>query len=268
MCVYIRGVLWESKQEDVLQQVSSWSRKFDEPKSSEAQPLLVFPHAGSGASAYRGMSAAFSEHFDVTVLQYPGRQDRMSEPLPSSVEEIAEGALADLLAHPITDRPLTVFGHSMGAAVAFEFVRRAEVAGMSISLLMVSAAVAPSRAAGKPSHPTDDEEILAHLKSLEGTDSGVFGDADLMRMALPVIKGDYRAFDAYTSDESATISAPIAVIGGDSDPIVSIPDLYAWNRHSPKCQVTVFAGGHFFLYSAAEEVSRLLADSALEVGRV
>ena len=57
----------------------------------------------------------------------------------------------------------------MGALVAFEFVRLAEASGIDVRHLHVSAAVAPSNAADKPSHPKDDEEILNHLAALEGT---------------------------------------------------------------------------------------------------
>ncbi|MBF6246818.1 hypothetical protein IU471_25020, partial [Nocardia elegans] len=56
-----------------------WLRQFQAPRSESLPPLIVFPHAGAGASAYRAFAKTLSENFDVVVVQYPGRQDRARE---------------------------------------------------------------------------------------------------------------------------------------------------------------------------------------------
>ena len=159
----------------------------------------------------------------VIVFQYPGRQDRAAEPALASLQEIAAGAFAEFAASD-HDRavPVVTFGHSMGALVAFEFVRLAEAGGIDVRHLHASAAVAPSNAAEKPSHPKDDEEILNHLAALEGTDSDVIANRELMRLALPVIKADYNAFDAYSCAEDIKVATPIHAIGGDQDPYITL----------------------------------------------
>ncbi|OOK78559.1 thioesterase domain protein [Mycobacterium kansasii] len=129
--------------------------------------------------------------------------------------------------------------------MAFEFVRIAETSGIDVRHLHVSAAVAPSRVAAKPPHPKDDEEILDHLAALEGTDTDVFANRDLMRMALPVIKADYNAFDAYCCAEDVKIATPVHAMGGDQDPFITLGDLYGWGRHTDTARVTMFDGGTF-----------------------
>ena len=251
-----------------------WIRQFHQPASTDSIPLLVFPHAGSGASAYRDFSKVLSTKFRVIVFQYPGRQDRAAEPALASLHEIAAGAFADFAASdhdrtvPVVTfghnrgGPLVVFGHSMGALVAFEFVRLAEAGGIDVRHLHASAAVAPSSAADKPSHPKDDEEILNHLAALEGTDSDVIANRELMRLALPVIKADYHAFDAYSCADDVKVAAPIHAMGGDQDPYITLGDLYGWGRHTDAVQVTMFDGGHFYLKSHIDAVAELLASSA------
>jgi surfactin synthase thioesterase subunit len=239
-----------------------WIRQFHEPDSRESATLLVFPHAGAGASAYRAFSKVLSTKFKVIVFQYPGRQDRAAEALLGSIPEIAKGAFDEF---STSDRnrgvPIVTFGHSLGAMVAFEFVRLAEAQGIDVRHLNVSAAVAPCHAAAKPAHPKDDEEILKHIAMLEGTNSDVYGNRDLMKLALPVIKADYRAFDAYSCSEKVKIAAPIHAIGGDQDPIVKLGDLYGWGKHTDSVAVTVFDGGHFFLNENIDAVAELLAAS-------
>lgn len=240
-----------------------WIRQFHEPDSPASPPLLVFPHAGSGASAYRDFSKILSRKFRVIIFQYPGRQDRAAEPALASLEEIAAGAFGEFAASGHDPGiPVVTFGHSMGALVAFEFVRLAEAGGINVRHLNVSAAVAPSNAADKPPHPRDDEEILNHLAALEGTDSDVIADRELMRLALPVIKADYDAFDAYSCADDVKVASPIHAMGGDQDPYITLGDLYGWGRHTETVKVTMFDGGHFYLTSHIDAVAELLASSA------
>jgi surfactin synthase thioesterase subunit len=246
-------------EESVQRRTTGWIRQFHEPGSSENPPLLVFPHAGAGASAYRAFSKVLSADFDVVVFQYPGRQDRAGEPLLESVPEIAAGAFENFsTSGRRAGDPIITFGHSMGALVAFEFVRIAEAAGVAVRALNVSAAVAPCHAAAKPNHPTDDDDILSHLAVLEGTSADVFANRELMKLALPVIKADYRAFDAYSCAEDVTVAAPIHAMGGDQDPIVALGDLYGWGKHTETVRVTMFDGGHFYLHDHMDAVADLM----------
>jgi surfactin synthase thioesterase subunit len=219
---------------------AEWIRQFHKPDSPESLPLLLFPHAGAGASAYREFSKALSKKFEVIVFQYPGRQDRAAEALLGSLPAIAAGAFAEFSESKHNRGvPIVTFGHSMGAIVAFEFVRLAEASGIGVRHLNVSAAVAPCRAAAKPSHPTDDEKILNHLAALQGTDTDVFANRDVMRLALPVIKADYAAFDAYSCAPDIKVAAPIHVLAGDQDPNITMGDLYDWGKHTGTVKVAL-----------------------------
>jgi surfactin synthase thioesterase subunit len=239
-----------------------WTRQFHRPESPDSLPLLVFPHAGAGASAYREFSKVLSRTFKVIVFQYPARQDRAAEAPLGSLPEIAAGAFGEfaMSVHDDGD-PIVTFGHSMGGWVAFEFARIAEASGVTVRRLNVSAAVAPCNARAKPSHPTEDDQILDHLAVLEGTNSDVFGNRDLMRLALPAIKADYRACDAYTCGDDVKLTAPIHAIGGDADPMVTLGDLYGWGKHTDTLEVTMFDGGHFFLHQHLDEVGELLSSN-------
>lgn len=234
-----------------------WIRKFHKPGCGDAAPLLVFPHAGSGASAYRAFSKAFSEHFDVILFQYPGRQDRAGEPMATSLVDLAAGALAEFLDSPYRRGvPITVFGHSMGAVTAFEFVRQAEASGVEVNLLAVSGAVAPSRVVDMPAHPTEDEALLDHLAGLDGTGAAVLANRDVMRLTLPALKADYAAFDAYVCAPDVQVDARLHVLGGADDAHVTVAELHRWAQHTRSgAQVSLFDGGHFYLNDHVADVA-------------
>ncbi|TSE01435.1 thioesterase [Skermania sp. ID1734] len=239
-----------------------WIRQFHKSPAGRS-PLVIFPHAGSGASAYRAMSKSLSSAFDVRVVQYPGRQDRVHEPAATALTELAAASFAEFTAARPAG-PLTIVGHSMGAIVAFEFARLAETSGIPVRLLAASAATAPSLVEHLPKHPTEDDELLAHMNALNGTSADVLGSSELVRMALPVLKADYRAFDAYDCDPDAIIDAPIMVLGGESDPFVTPRDLYAWREHTrAEVSVTLFEGGHFYLNDHLSAVAEIISAPSL-----
>ncbi|MGV9803541.1 thioesterase II family protein [Mycobacterium sp. NPDC003449] len=241
-----------------------WMRKFHNPDSTDRPPLLIFPHAGAGASWYRRFSQALSQDFEVIAFQYPGRQDRAAESPLTSLTDIAAGAFAEFQASEFNRGiPITTLGHSMGAHVSFEFARIAEAAGITVRQLTVLAAVAPHRLAGKPAAPTDDDGLFEHLRFLGGTNADVAGDPEIVKMTFPVVRADHRAAETYRCDPTTRVAARIHVIGGDRDPIVTMADLNGWREHSADIEVTLFDGGHFFLTDHIDGIRELLSENGV-----
>lgn len=235
-----------------------WCRRFH-PAPDAAARLVCFPHAGGSASFYRPVSAALSPAVDVLSVQYPGRQDRRCEPGIDSVAELADRVFQALL--PSADRPLTFFGHSMGAVVAFEVARRFDSAGRTPLRLFASGRRAPSRHRDSDGRTRSDEEILAELRELSGTDARVFGDEEILRMVLPAIRSDYRAVDTYRCPPGASVRCPVSVLVGDGDPETTLDEARAWAGHTTGgFEMRVLPGGHFYLNDRADDVLRLLAD--------
>ena len=241
-----------------------WLRNFHKSTSGPRPPFVVFPHAGSGASGYRSLSKRLSAEFDVVLVQYPGRQDRAAVPAAATMNELAAGAFAEFAESEWAGRgPVVVFGHSIGAIAAFEFVRLAEAAGIDVDLLVASSSVAPALVADYPPHPTADEELLDRLDALHGTGADVLANRDIMRLTLPVLRADYQAFDRYRCDGDVTVRAPIQVLGGADDEFVTIAQLRAWAQHSERgSAVSLFDGGHFFLNENVDEVAELIPAAA------
>ncbi|CAL9654992.1 alpha/beta fold hydrolase [Streptomyces sp. Tu 3180] len=235
-----------------------WIRRF-RPSPDAADRLVCFPHAGGSASFYVPVAAALSPGVDVLAIQYPGRQDRRGEPAPASVAELADGVAAALAGWD--DRPLTFFGHSMGALVAFETARRAERAGSGPVRLFASGRRAPSRTRDERVHTLDDDGVVAELRALAGTDAKVLQDEELLRMVLPAIRSDYRAVETYRCEPGARVRCPVTVLTGDADPRTTLEEARAWSGHTEAgCDVRVFSGGHFFLSERPDEVLAVLTE--------
>lgn len=230
-----------------------WLRTYH-PAPTAAAKLVCLPYAGGSASYFFPVSARLSPAVEVLAAQYPGRQDRRAERCLESITELADTLTPYVLAH--ADRPLALFGHSMGASLAFELARRLEERGVTPLALFVSGRRAPSRHHVETVHQLDDEGLIRELRALGGTDSSLLDDDEIMWMALPAIRGDYTAAETYRWVPGPPLRTPIHVHTGLSDPRVSAEEAEAWREHTAgDFSLTSYSGGHFYLNEHAAQVT-------------
>ncbi|BBX24954.1 thioesterase II family protein [Mycolicibacterium alvei] len=236
--------------------VKPWVKRYSGSQSSTA--TLVFPHAGGAALAYRGFGTALAAAgSDAYVMQYPQRGDRLSHPAAPTVGDLARD-LFDA-ADWAGVGSIRLFGHCMGAVVAFEFARIAERSGVAIDALWVSASEAPSAVAAAPALPMAESEILAEMVDLGGTDPALLADDDFVELLLMAVRADYAAFNRYACDAEVTIAADIHALGGDNDHRISEDMLRRWESHTAGAfTCSMFDGGHFYLNSQLEDVAELV----------
>ncbi|MEU2258248.1 alpha/beta fold hydrolase [Nocardia xishanensis] len=233
-----------------------WLRRFDEAPQPAAR-LVCLPHAGGSASYFRGVSRALAPRIEVLAVQAPGRQDRRREPCVESIPDLADAVAARLLDR--ADTPIALFGHSMGALVAFEIARRLTAIGVRPLALFVSGRRAPFTHRAEETHLLDDDALLDHLRSLDGTDGRILSDPDMVSAILPVTRADYRAIGAYRYLPGPPLTMPIHVHLGDADPHVTVAEAEQWRQHTTdEFAVHVYPGGHFYLEEHSARLIRSL----------
>ncbi|QEU89907.1 thioesterase II family protein [Streptomyces kanamyceticus] len=229
-----------------------WLRQFF-PTPDAAVRVVLLPHSGGSATFYLPLARALAPVADVYAVQYPGRQDRRDEEPLRDLRSLA-GLVAQAL-EPGLDRPLVLFGHSMGATLAFELARRVPVAH-----LIVSGGRAPSRALTDTVHLASDDELLAAVVGLGGTSADVLADDELRALVLPPLRADYYAAETYRWEPAPPLDTPITVCIGDSDPKTTVEQARAWAGHTTApTAVEVFPGGHFYLVEHQERVAETVA---------
>jgi surfactin synthase thioesterase subunit len=237
----------------------TWIRRFH-PLADSPVRLVCFPHAGGAASFYYPLSAALQEHVEVLCVQYPGRHERLREPLIGDIAGLADGVTEALEAW--RGEPLAFFGHSMGAVVAFEVARRLADSGAPGPVrLFASGRRAPSAYRNDNVHKGGDAALLADIRALDGTAAALLADEDMLRMALPVLRNDYRAVETYRCLPGPPLDCPVTVLTGDTDPRVTEEEAHAWDEHTAGgFEVRTFAGGHFYLTAHWSGISGLVRD--------
>jgi surfactin synthase thioesterase subunit len=231
-----------------------WIRRFH-PAPDAPVRLACLPHAGGAASYFFPVSRALAPEVEVLAVQYPGRQDRLAEPCARTVDELADAVTAALTGEA-ADRPLALFGHSMGAVVGFEVARRLERAGRPLAALFVSGRRGPDTHRDERAHLLDDAGLLDEVASLGGTDTRVLADDELVRLALPTIRNDYTAIETYRYQPGPRLSCPIHAFVGEEDAKATVDEVRAWADHTDAAfTLDVFPGGHFYL---AQHVTAVL----------
>lgn len=235
-----------------------WIKRY--PGTGGTGAAVVFPHAGGAAIAYRALATALAHAgVDTYVMQYPRRGERLTHPTHTDVGELARdlfeaGGWSGV-------GPLRLFGHCMGAVVAFEFARVAERRGVAVSALWVSASEAPSAVAAAPSLPTAEAEIIAEMVDLGGTDPQLLADDDFVELLLMAVRADYEALNRYACDTDLRIAADIHTLGGDRDHRVGEDMLRRWEIHTTGAfTVSMFDGGHFYVDDHLVDVAELVND--------
>ncbi|MGW1072777.1 thioesterase II family protein [Streptomyces sp. NPDC002537] len=236
------------------------------PAAAEGGPvqLVCLPHAGGSATFFRPLARVLPPGIEVLAVQYPGRQERRSEPLVDDLSRLADG-IAEALEHA-GDAPLALFGHSMGALVAWEVARRLTArTGRQPVGLVVSGRPAP--AVGTGGHrlrDRTDAEIVADMRHLTGTDAGLLDDPGMLEMVLPVLRADYRAIDGHRYRPGPPLRCPVGVFSGDDDPWARGSDMGGWcDETTGPVMFRSFPGNHFYLsaqwHRVADAVTATLA---------
>ncbi|MER7006043.1 alpha/beta fold hydrolase [Dactylosporangium sp. NPDC000555] len=238
---------------------SLWFRRF-EAAATAANRLVCFPHAGGAASYFLPVARALAPDVDVVSVQYPGRQDRRGEPCIDDINVLADRVHQAMRSW--SRQTLTLFGHSMGAVIAFEVARRIRRDRPDQSLrLIVSGRRAPHVHKPERVHLGDDARIAAEIRSLGGTEAALLRDPEVLAMIMPTLRSDYRAVETYRYAPGGPRPCPITVFTGDRDPHTTVDEAREWEQYSQEpFGLKVFEGGHFFVSSRSAEVLAALAE--------
>ena len=214
--------------------------------------LVCVPYAGGGASAFRTWSAHLPD-VEVCAVQPPGRENRLKEAPIAHFATLIAGIAGALSALPA--KPWVLFGHSLGALVAFELARALRGQGMhEPEALIVSGCRAPSwPRPSRASSALSDAALVERLRSYAGTPAAVLDEPELLALLLPTLRADFALVEGYVLAPLQPLSLPIIALGGCDDEDVSHASLAAWREHTTAAfALTRFAGGHFYLRSAGE----------------
>jgi pyochelin biosynthetic protein PchC len=225
-----------------------------------ADRLVCFPFSGGSAATYRAWSPELPADVQLVGVQYPGQADRLAEAPASSVAEMARSVAAEL--SELDAARCSLFGHSLGALVAYETAKVLQDNGTPVHHLFVSGARAPSHAGGGTAHLAGDGELWSALCDLGAVPPDVADDAELRDLLLPGLRAYIAVTETYRpAPRSDALRCRVRCYHNTGDPLVDHHRIGAWAAVSTgEFTTRAWPGGHFaFLADPAELVADVLA---------
>jgi len=224
--------------------------------------LYCVPYAGRGGAFFIPWGRALAPRIDVRPVLLPGRETRIAERSFTRMDALV-GSLADAIERDAGGtKPFALFGHSMGALVAFELARSLRRRGSPAPVALIASGAASPTVPdpAPPLHGVSDAKLVEELRALGGTPDAVFDEPELLALALPIFRADMTVFETYRLGDEAPFDFPLHVLGGTDDPRVPRDALLAWGAlTSSDFSVRIFEGDHYFLHPRERDVLATIA---------
>ncbi|OEJ21346.1 hypothetical protein AR457_36540 [Streptomyces agglomeratus] len=211
-------------------------------------------HAGGSAVSFMPLREFLPDDWRLLALELPGRGAVAAAPVPATMAD-----MVSLLLPALTEQlngPYALFGHSMGALVAYELARELERLGMPPVLLGVSSSPAPHLRGVREGFGDlrTREKLAGFLRDLGGTPPEAFDEPELMEYLTHVLRVDLDFLLNYTANPSGVLEVPLAVYFGERDPLAGRDLVSPWAGYSSvHTGFRCWPGGHFYLFDQPEE---------------
>ncbi|MFD5406110.1 thioesterase II family protein [Streptomyces griseorubiginosus] len=228
----------------------------------DATKLVCLPYAGAGASFCRPWADLAGDALEIVPLQLPGRERLIDEEPYRDVHKAVDALLLQLRERLGTrDHKVALFGHSLGAVLAYELAHRL-VTEPGIELVRVFVSGSPHPGHGREERATglSDDDFLARVGEFAGYHHPALDDPEMREMLLPTLRADVEMHETYVPSTSLPLDAPLTVIRGEDDTLVGRDEAASWNKASGRdFEHVEVPGGHMYLTESAPALVRLIA---------
>ncbi|MFH9353820.1 thioesterase II family protein [Kitasatospora sp. NPDC017646] len=227
--------------------------------------LYCMPPAGMSAPYFQAFTSYLPATVSVHALQLPGRGRAIGTAVHTDPHHLGR-LLAERIRQDDNGHPYAVFGHSVGALLAYETVKCLTRQGhRPPTLLALSAMAAPHH----PDFTTRAPDVL--LGGREGIEK-LFGRLPdhagqdpraLINTWIPMLADLLLALQ-FPPHQGPPLDTQLALYGGEDDPVISPEALAGWNDISSQpATPRLFPGNHTYPLDNVEALSaRLTADIA------
>ncbi|CAL2079458.1 Thioesterase domain-containing protein [Tenacibaculum sp. 190524A02b] len=215
--------------------------------------IIAFPFAGGNSYSFKFLEEALAKNkITIEAVEYPGRGNKISEPLTSNIGEIIKKVIPQVLQKVMSlkeNEPYMLYGHSMGGLIAYlTAIELAKTKLPKPKCLVVSGKSAPAVKYNRGISKMTSEDFWNTMKKVGGTPDELLNNEILKEFYEPIIKSDYKAVEDYEYKQERKLKYPIDVFYGRDD-IFPLEQMLPWVQETTEDIKTYeLSGGHFFIY--------------------
>nr|WP_040912657.1 alpha/beta fold hydrolase [Streptomyces sp. SID5473] len=221
--------------------------------------MLCLPFAGAGPSFFHPWRRLSAGRWRIVPVELPGRERRILETPYRNVAEAVENSVDDIVAD-LGDRARTmIFGHSLGAVLAYELAPLLSARGIHVERLFVSGSPGPWTQRERRATGLSGDEFLARVEEFAGFRHEALDHPEMRELILPTLQADCEMHENYLPSTGEPLQVPICSIRGDSDGLVGPDQAREWKKATTEeFSYTEFPGDHMYLVDCAQEILHLI----------
>lgn len=228
--------------------------------------LLCLPHAGAGPSTFYEWRNVAPEGLQVYPVSLPGRERRLFEEPYASVHEAVSGIAADLAPVLAESTPVVLFGHCLGALLAYELARYLHAAGIPVEHLLVSGTPGPRHIRTQWISGLPEDEFMERLEEIAGYRHDALSDPEMRELLLPALRADVQMQEEYRPSGTAPLPVRLTALRGAADGTVSAAEVGQWREvTSARFSVAELPGPHMYFLEQAPAVLELALSSLADL---
>ncbi|MBO0997903.1 thioesterase [Bacillus sp. SD075] len=229
--------------------------------------LFCFPYAGGSASFYREWKFD-DDMIKVVPLEYPGHGSKYSEPLFDHMADLADLLIEEMeTKHQMNSlENISLFGHSMGAIVAYEIAAKLEERyGNEVEHLFISSKSSPDYKVDQIDC-SNTEHLKQSLEKIGGTNKELLETEDFMNIFLPIIQSDLNVLANYHQEKKRkkkVRNKAVLLLG--SDDTVTKESIESWNEYIEHIEgLHILKGDHFYINQNQDTVLKIIQEYVLD----
>lgn len=220
--------------------------------------MLCLPHAGAGTSTFYTWRTVAPEGLEVYPVSLPGRERRMFEKPYVNVHEAVDGIAAELTPVFSDGTPLVLFGHCLGALLAYELARRLHAADIPVRHLLVSGTPGPRYVMTRRITGLPDEEFMDRVEEIAGYRDDALADPEMRELMLPTLRADVQMQEQYQPRRTDRLPVRLTALRGEGDSTVSVAEISQWHEAtSAQFAAVELPGPHMYFLDQAPALLEL-----------
>ncbi|MBT2323912.1 cytochrome P450 [Variovorax paradoxus] len=218
----------------------------------KAAHLFCFPHAGGSASSFAAWRKCLPPAVGLHRGELPKRSREASHRLGGRVQDLIPGLAEGVecaLAAAVGAPTYVLYGHSLGALVAYELAHHLKQRGVGEpAALFVSGRRAPACALRyAPLCDLPREMLIAELKRFKGMPDPILAHPHWFDAMQEDLREELALSDFYAYTPRPPLTCPLYAFKGADDPILDDDELAAWRSETDGTfTMDVVSGAHFF----------------------
>lgn len=237
----------------------------DIDNSDKETVMYCFHHAGGTAATYRAWTLTPQDSIIIACVELPGKGTRREERMVVDFKEILP-ELSRNIVDIGRERKIVLYGHSMGAAMAFYTAHYIEkYLNRTCEKIIVAGRQAPNK-----ENPYEfktymnDDALIEELVRYEATPREVLENKELLNFILPGLRRDYILNESLVY-HGELLNIPIIAHAGSRDYEADAEIMSLWQHMTTGTfRLRLFEGSHFFVTDLGNEYRDIVIQEAIK----